>query len=118
MAISVPFEALESGMVLAEPVINRFGQLLIAQGARLSTRHLNVLKTWGVQMILIQGGEPNGDHPVINEEIRTRATALINKRLFWHPNNPLEEEVIDLALQQAIRRVMEMGSEGSPGREV
>jgi len=107
MAISIPLNALEPGMVLAEPIFNRFGQVLLPKGIPLLDRHLNVLKTWGILKARIEGGEPNGPEIEINEEMRKRALARLNKRLSWHPTTPLEEEIIHLAIQQAVQRSLQ-----------
>jgi hypothetical protein len=104
MAVSIPLERLEPGMVLAEPIFNRFGQVLLNKGVQISDRHLNVLKTWGIPKVLIEGGESNEEQFEINEEMRTRALTRLNKRLLWHPKTPLEEELIHLAVLQAVQR--------------
>ncbi len=64
VAISVPFETLEPGMVLAEPVLNRLGQILLSKGSVLSPRHLTVLKTWGISAAVIEGGRSRGPGPL------------------------------------------------------
>jgi hypothetical protein len=104
MALSIPTENIEMGMVLAEPIFNRFGQILLNKGILISGRHLNVLKTWGISKVMIEGGEANGQEIEINEEMRSQALARLNKRLSWHPETPLEEELIRLAIQQAVHR--------------
>ncbi|MBA4395413.1 MAG: hypothetical protein C0407_17830, partial [Desulfobacca sp.] len=91
MIVSVPLESIQPGMVLADPIFNRFGQVLLNKGVQISDRHLNVLKTWGILKALIEGGQSDGEQFEINEEMRTRALARLNKRLLWHPNTPLEE---------------------------
>lgn len=118
MAIAVPLEVLEPGMVLAEPVFNQFGQLLIPKGAQLSSRQVNVFKTWGIQKILVEGEESVEELPVINEGILNQARDRVNKRLFWQPNNPLEEEIIHLAVQQAVQRSMHQGLKGPSSLDV
>jgi hypothetical protein len=110
VAISVPFETLEPGMVLAEPVLNRLGQILLSKGSVLSPRHLNVLKTWGISAAVIEGGEAERRDPILDEEIQKRALARIKRRLFWHPHSPLEEEIIHLAVQQAVQRSLQGSS--------
>ena len=104
MAISVPFETLEPGMVLAEPVLNRLGQILLSKGSKLSPRHLTVLKTWGISAVVIEGGEIEGKDPSLDEAIKKRALARIKRRLFWRPQSPIEKEIIHLAVQQAVQR--------------
>ena len=110
MTISVPFETLEPGMVLAEPVLNRLGQIILSKGSELSPRHLTVLKTWGIPAAVIESGEAEVRDPIRDQEIQKRALARIKKRLFWHPQSPLEEEMIHLAIQRAVQRSLQ----GSP----
>jgi hypothetical protein len=110
VAISVPFETLEPGMILAEPVLNRLGQILLNKGSQLSPRHITVLKTWGIPAVLIESGELEGNDPIWDEEIQKRAQARIKRRLFWYPQSPLEEEIIQLAVQQAVQRSLQGSS--------
>ena len=107
MTISVPTETLEPGMVLAEPVFNRRGQILLSKGSKLSPRHITVLKTWGVQVALIEKGDTEDRDPILDQEIQNRALARIQKRLFWTPKSPLEEEIVHLAVQQVVQRSLQ-----------
>jgi len=109
MAILVPLEALKQGMVTAEPVFNHLGQLLLGKGVQLSARHLIVLKTWGIEKTWVEGGEAEAESPEVNEAIRNRALARINQRLTWPPGNFWEEEIFQLAVQQAIRHSLQTG---------
>ena len=46
-----------AGMVLANPVTDRRGRLLIPAGQALSDRHVDALKMWGVASLDIEGDE-------------------------------------------------------------
>lgn len=48
-------------MVLAAPVIDRRGRLLIPEGATLSERHVQALLVWGVAKIEVEGDEAGAD---------------------------------------------------------
>jgi hypothetical protein len=109
VTISVPIETLEPGRVLAEPVFNRLGQILLSKGSKISPRHLVVLKTWGIQSAVVENGETEGKEPVLDEEVKKRAIARIKKRLMWHPQSPFEEELIQLAIQRAAQRSLRGG---------
>lgn len=104
MALFVPLETLEPGMVLAEPVLNRLGQILLSKGSELSPRHLTVLKTWGISAVAIECGKTDSRDPIREEAIQKRARARIKMRLFWNPQSPLEKEIIHLAVQQVVQR--------------
>jgi len=113
MKISVPFENLEPGMVLAEPVLNRLGQILLCKGSTISPRHLTVLKTWGIRLVAIENGGDQIKAPFGDKDIYNRALARVKKRLFWHPQSPLEEEIINQAVQQVIQRSLKGSSQES-----
>jgi len=109
MSISVPIETLKPGRVLAAPVFNRTGQILLGKGVKISPRHLTILKTWGIQTVAVENGGAEATVPLLSEEILSRAQDRINKRLLWHPSNPLEEEIIHLAIQQTVQRSLQPG---------
>ncbi len=109
VTISTPVETLEPGMVLAEPVFNRLGQILLSKGSKLSSRHLIVLKTWGVTTVIIENGEEGSNAPVWDEEIQKHAEDRIRKRLIWLPQSPFEEEMIQLAIERAAERSLQGG---------
>jgi hypothetical protein len=104
VSISVSFENLVPGMILAEPVLNRLGQILLSKGSTISPRHLTVLKTWGIKVVAIEGGGDQVKDPLLDKDFQNRALARIKKRLFWHPHSPIEEEIVNLAIQQVIQR--------------
>ena len=47
-------KAVEPGLILAEPVLNQFGQTLLPRGVELQPRHLKVLKTWGCKTVRVK----------------------------------------------------------------
>ena len=73
------------------------------KGSELSPRPLTV-KTWGISAALIESGEAEFRDRAMHEKNKRHALSRIKKRLFWHPQNPLEEEIIQLAVQQAVQR--------------
>ena len=53
--ISLSLGRLEPGMVLAEPVHNFQGVLLLDAGSTLTGKHIQILKSWGVTKISVEG---------------------------------------------------------------
>jgi len=49
----------ELGDVLAEPLENDQGRVLLPKGARLSTAVLSRLKGWGVRTVSVEGEDPD-----------------------------------------------------------
>ena len=87
MAISVPFETLQPGMVLAEPVFNRLGQILMSKGSALSPRHLTVLKNWGIPAAVIECDEAEDNDPILDQAIQERARQNKNAPVLASPKS-------------------------------
>ncbi|MEW6186956.1 MAG: hypothetical protein AB1585_14575 [Thermodesulfobacteriota bacterium] len=117
MGISVPLEELHSGMVLAEPVFNRWGQILLNKGCKLTPRHISVLKTWGVAKADIGNIEGEEEVARIDQETLARAQKQVNKRLFWEPRTDFEKEIIQLAVRQTALRSRERWTERPGAKE-
>ncbi len=99
---------IEPGMVLAAPVLNRYGQILLGKGVTLTPRHVGILKTWGIPHITVEGGLSAGADPAeVNEEILAQARAQVRDRLLGRNHHLLEQEVFGLAVQQAAERLLE-----------
>jgi hypothetical protein len=57
--IKVSFEDLQTGMVLAAPLTDAGGRLLLPAGTALTEKHLRYFQMWGIPEADIEGG----DHP-------------------------------------------------------
>ena len=49
-------DELKHGMILAKPVRNFQGVLLLNEGTKLSEKNIRMLKTWGVVDVWVEGG--------------------------------------------------------------
>ena len=85
----ISIENVEPGMILAEPVINHYGQILIGQDAELSAKTIKVLKTWNIRSVKIKSDQ-NSEEPEIKEEILLLAKEKILQRIDWEPRNSNE----------------------------
>ena len=99
-------QAFGSGTVLAEPIFNQFGQMLLPSGTELLPRHVTVLKTWGCKAVTIRDRDSQlvEKEEEANPEMRDRAVARVNWRLNWEPENALEKEIQQLAIRQVLRK--------------
>lgn len=97
------------GMILAEPVVNRYGQVVLAAGIELESHHIGRLKTWGVTLISVdaEGDEVSG----CNQQVLDRAREQVEERLTWAPRNQLEKDMYNAAVEVAAIQMMK-SSEG------
>lgn len=98
MVYSVPTPELEPGMTLAEPVTNRWGQILLNKGCTLTRRHISVLETWGISSVTIEEGKEMGSPPPLDLATLERISKKVRDRFLWRPVSPLEKVVFFFGL--------------------
>jgi hypothetical protein len=66
--IPVKIDDLKSGMILAQPVRNAQGVLLLDTGARITKKNIRIFKSWGVNEVSVKGDiseSKTGDEPPV-----------------------------------------------------
>ena len=96
MANIITIENIEEGMVLAEPIINKFGQTLLPAGATLKTSHVRLFKTWNVRSLSVKAQTTEVEME-INEEMLELARQRILKKMKWTPRNSIENDLLKMA---------------------
>lgn len=103
MASVIHFDQIEPGMVLGAPILNRYGQTLIAAGVVLDEKHLLMFKTWGIKHITIDGESAKKEEPQeISEDLINLAKNHVKKRLLWDDFNPIEEDLFNAAVERVV----------------
>jgi hypothetical protein len=91
-------ENIKPGMLLAQPILNKYQKEIFPIGTKLTEYHRNFFKNAGLQFVVIDhDSEPVDSTP--NSEIRALAAQRVAKRIRWKPCNPMEEEIYQLALR-------------------
>jgi hypothetical protein len=103
MSTVIHLEEILPGMVLGAPILNRYGQTLLASGIVIDEKHLLMFKTWGIKHVTIEG-EPqkSAEESEISEDLINLAKNHIKKRLMWDNLNPLEEDLFNAAVERII----------------
>ncbi len=105
MARSVSIDELEIGMVLADPIYNNFGQILIGADSELTQRQIKVLKTWNVKYINIKDNQE--EQPLeLNPELIEMARERIRSRMDWEPRNYNEMDLFNTAVEFTARQLL------------
>ncbi len=103
--IKLSIEELKPGMVLAQPVYNGHGVLLLESGARISRKNIRIFKSWGVPRVTVKGGSGSA-------ESREEAAALdakiaierrLRKKFADVLDDPVMTEIFKAASQQLAR---------------
>ena len=93
----IQIEKIEDGMVLAEPVLNQFSQVLLPSGTILTTFHTKILQKWNINYVFICK-ETKEDEPSIPQELIEECKDLINSKLLWTPSIPIELDLVNIAV--------------------
>jgi microcystin degradation protein MlrC len=111
--INVNLDNLKPGMVLAQPVRNHQGVLLLDTGAKVSKKNIRIFKSWGISQVAIKGssttaGSPNGDTEIrlkasIEKELRDKFCDVLD--------DPVMVEIFNAAGKQLMRDVRNTESE-------
>lgn len=108
MPTIVQIENIESKMVLAEPVISSFGQILIPAGTELCEIHRRILKTWNVNVVVIKGESANNIEEISEDLIKLARNRFI-ERIHWEPRNPIEEDLVNIGIIKLAQSIIEDG---------
>jgi hypothetical protein len=103
--INLDIEDLKPGMILAQPVRNRQGVLLLEAGSRITGKNIRVFKSWGVKEILIKGERSDSKGPAEDKEIQGRES--IAKQLKEKFSDVLDDPVMVAIFKAASIRLMQ-----------
>lgn len=98
-------DEIADGMQLAEPVKNRFGQVMLPANVQLQTKHAGMFKTWGIQAVLIVDDAGQESDKYDESEV-TVAKQKLSRRMNWKARNAYEKELTEMALE----RILEMNN--------
>ncbi|MCW5885735.1 MAG: hypothetical protein KIT33_12265 [Candidatus Kapabacteria bacterium] len=87
-------------MVLAEPVLNNYGQTLLNKGVEISTNHKKILKTWNIATVYIKNGGNGGGNgdSLIDERIFGFVADSLKQRMSWTPELEIEKDLFNSAV--------------------
>jgi hypothetical protein len=93
--ITIELGKAQTGMVLARPVKNESGTVLVKEGTELTVKVIARLRHWGATMVCIEGGEEE-----LSPEEKGRKRQEIIHRFQDVTDNPLMMKIRDIVLKQ------------------
>ncbi len=111
MSKIINVDDIEENMILSEPVLNKFGQTLIADGCVLFEKHKKILKTWNIKTIMVKGSTQE-EEITISEELKQQLKAALLKRMLFTPETNIEIDLFESAVvHQALKAPREKHGE-------
>lgn len=105
MSKLMDIKKLEEGMVLAEPVINKHGQVLLPAGAVLKNNHKRILATWNIKFVNIKEDDNEDEFSNISPELYKRAKAILDENMLWKPRNINEFDLYNACVINIARNI-------------
>jgi hypothetical protein len=96
-------DELKPGMILAEPVFNQSGALLLEKDTSLTKRRIWTLKTWGIDRVSLKGKSKEGGKTAIETELETKET--IEKELRAKFEDTIDDPVMETIMKAAARQL-------------
>ena len=91
----------EPGMILAAPILNRYGQVLLAAGVELTPVHKKMFLTWGIKLITVKSDDSE-EGIVVTEEMREKAEKIFTSRINWVPKSSLEKNLFEMGVKRIL----------------
>jgi len=101
--VSLKLDELKPGMILAEPVRNQSGSLLLDKDTPLTKRRIWMLRTWGVDQVIVKGRSREGGKTTNETELEAQES--IEKELRTKFEDTIDDPVMETIMKAAARQL-------------
>ncbi len=108
MMKTVNIEEIEIGQIVAEPVRNKFRQIILSQGSLITDSHKHILKTWNINQIKIITENGSEEDMATLNDISIEAHRIVSSRYNWVPTNKWEHDLINATVKKEIINLLNM----------
>ncbi len=107
--IKLNTEELKPGMILAQPVYNGHGVLLLESGARITKKNIRIFKSWGVPQVAVKGGSGSTESPAETAaaDLKISIENRLRKKFADVLDDPVMAEIFKAASRQLVRNLQE-----------
>jgi hypothetical protein len=107
--LNLAVEDLKPGMILARPVRNLQGVLLLETGTRITKKNIRIFKSWGVDEVSIKGARSHSE--ISSADIDTSAREAEDRQLKDKFSDVLDDPVMVVIYNAAKNRLKNGQSE-------
>ena len=111
--ITLNIDDIKPGMILAHPVRNHQGVLLLEAGARVSKKNIRIFKSWGVLEVTVKGIVAETQDPIEDTELRVKESIEkeLKEKFCDVLDDPVMVEIFNAASKQLTRDFQKNESE-------
>lgn len=95
----VTVDEVEEGMLLAEPIRNNFGQVMMPVGHQIKAQHMRLLKIWNVNGIVIKMSNEEEENSALSPEEIKKIKEELETRMDWTCDFELEIDLFNTAIK-------------------
>lgn len=105
-----PISGLIGGMTFAQDVVDTQGRTLIARGTDVTQKHIRILKTWGIEHVLVTPPETPPDSTTSDGNAETvfrqELQQMLDQRFaLADREHPAVNAIYNICLQHALKRI-------------
>jgi len=114
--INLSIHDIKPGMVLARPVRNPQGVLLLEAGARISKKNIRIFKSWGVVEVTVKGQMSQAEDRPGDTQYRAKESVEqeLKEKFRDVLDDPVMVEIYNAASKLLMRDLQHYGSENEP----
>jgi hypothetical protein len=90
----IPIGKIDEGMILSEPILNQFSQILIPSGVVLTDFHKTILTRWNISYVSVIV-EDSDEVSTYSEDDYQIAIEFVNSTLLWQPSLEIETDLVN-----------------------
>lgn len=107
--IFLEVDELRRSMILAKPVYNLQGSLLLDQGTELDEKKIWIMKSWGVGRVCVEGGSEEEEEKIIEpeKEMKRAIRDELKKKFSGLLDDRVMVEIMRVARKQVEKRFQE-----------
>ena len=111
-------DELKPGMILAEPVYNQSGSLLLEKDTSLTKKRIWMLKTWGIDKVSVKGKPKESGKTAIEIELEAKETIEKELRAKFEDtiDDPVMETIMKAAARQLLKSLRDKDAQNKPSR--
>jgi hypothetical protein len=109
-------DELRPGMILAEPVVNQSGALLLEKDTSLTKRRIWTLKAWGINKVSVKGKSKAGGKTAIETELGIKESIEKELRAKFEDtiDDPVMETIMNAAARQLLKSLSDTDAQNKP----
>ncbi len=99
----IDINKLKEGDVLADPIYNALGHILLPANAIITANSQKLLKTLNISNVTIKQNEDDNQNEKLPDEVIENTLKIISETIGWTPKNDYEFELLKMAAIHKIK---------------